>query len=164
LGVLGCNAALDVPAEESLVAVEGRVASSKVTTGKGGSVSGVELQLAGRPETWRYRASYPNFREAQPRLVPGALVRFWVSPDARPSRWRPDFWRLEVSGSPVLTFQSMKSHSRRLGKSSGWVGIVGALAAALLGWKYGSFLAEELSYPTVYRYPGRRTSGERPRT
>jgi hypothetical protein len=153
---VGCNAALDVPAEQSLRAVEGRVISSSVTTGSKGSVSGVAFQLSGRPETWHYKAFYPNFREAQSRLVPGARVRIWTSPDGRRSRWRPDFWGLEVSGSTVLTFQGMKSRSKQHAREYALAGSLFLLGSAFLVWKYGSLVRDELSYPRAYRYPGQR--------
>lgn len=130
LSFRACNAALDFPEERSLVPVEGTVVSSEVVRHEK-SVTGVEFRLSGRPETWRYRSFYPGFEEARALLVPGARVRLWMPSDGRRSRWRPDFWHLEVSGSTVLTYPAIRSKARQQGR--GW-----ALAAAfcLLGVAY----------------------------
>lgn len=143
LAFRACNSALDFPDERSLVPVEGTVVSSEVLRKKK-SVTGVEFRLSGRPETWRYRSSYPSFDEARTRLVPGAHVRLWAPLDGRRGRGRPDFWRLEASGSTVVTYPAMKSKAKQQGRGWALAGVFCLLGFAFFGRQYWLLIRDEL--------------------
>ena len=130
-GFVGWRATLTPPSEESLELIEGRVVSSQEkTSSRRGST--VRFQISGHQEEWRYTDSYPNYDKARFRLIPGARVRLWALPQH--DFWRPRIWRMEVSGSTIVTFQMMESDSRRNGRWGLAVSIASLLVSAYLGW------------------------------